>query len=185
MAGLGTFGTWHHGKSETVNYSDRHLREYVAHRAELVDYASTILGDRARGEDLVQEAWMRLNALPPDRPIDQPFFYMRRIVRNLAIDWVRKIGSEKKLDVDQSDLAEIADQAPSHERTLIDRQNLAIVMRAMDELPEPVRIALEMHRFEGRKLSEIAGRLGVSVAQAHNLVYQGLDHCRRRLAEGT
>ncbi len=38
-----------------------------------------------------------------------------------------------------------------------------------------------MHRLEGRKLREIASHLGISVALAHGLVADGVEHCRRRL----
>jgi RNA polymerase sigma-70 factor (ECF subfamily) len=54
----------------------------------------------------------------------------------------------------------------------------------MAELPERTRIALMMHRFDGFKLRDIAAHLGISVALAHALVYEGLEHCRRRLARG-
>jgi RNA polymerase sigma-70 factor (ECF subfamily) len=57
-------------------------------------------------------------------------------------------------------------------------------MEAMAELPERTRIALMMHRFDGFKLRDIAAHLGISVALAHALVYEGLEHCRRRLARG-
>jgi RNA polymerase sigma-70 factor (ECF subfamily) len=42
-------------------------------------------------------------------------------------------------------------------------------------------MALEMHRFGGCRLKEIADRLGVSVTTAHTLVAEGIAHCRRRL----
>ncbi|WP_366007161.1 sigma factor-like helix-turn-helix DNA-binding protein [Nitrobacter sp.] len=41
---------------------------------------------------------------------------------------------------------------------------------------------MELHRFEGLTLTDIAARLGISVARAHSLVYEGLEYCRKRLA---
>ncbi len=52
---------------------------------------------------------------------------------------------------------------------------------AFAELPERVRIAVEMHRFGGARLREIAAELGVSVTVAHELVVTGVAHCRSRL----
>jgi len=38
---------------------DATLTLYMEHRAELLNYASGIIGDRARAEDVVQEAYLR------------------------------------------------------------------------------------------------------------------------------
>lgn len=165
----------------TVSVSDRNLHAYLAHRTQLVDYATKIMGDRASGEDLVQEAFLRLRSLPPELEIEEPFFYLRRIVRNLAIDAMRRgkrHGAALRLE-DGAD--EVPEEAPSPERALIGRQDVEVVLRAMNELPERTRQALQLYRFEGCKLSEIAQRLGISVTLAHKLVHDGIEHCRKSL----
>lgn len=164
--------------------SNRHLSIYLAHRVELVDYATSIVGDRARGEDVVQEAFLRFRSTAADRPLDEPLGYLRRIVRNLAIDWTRRLSNERRTFDDGAEHAAVADDSPSQEAALVARDELRIVMAAMAELPERTRVALTMHRFDGCKLREIAAHLGISVALAHALVFEGLEHCRRRLAEG-
>jgi RNA polymerase sigma-70 factor (ECF subfamily) len=78
----------------------------------------------------------------------------------------------------------VADDQASPERSLIDRQNVAIVMQALDELPPRTRAALEMRRFEGLPLAEIAKRLGISITLAHRLVHRALQHCQSRLDGG-
>ena len=74
-----------------------------------------------------------------------------------------------------------ADQAPSPEKVALHKDELERVMEAMAELPERTRIALEMHRFGGCKLREIAAFLEISVPMAHVLVAEGVQHCKRRL----
>jgi RNA polymerase sigma factor, sigma-70 family len=166
-----------------LSYSGKNIDEYILRRVELVDYATAIVGDRSRGEDVVQEAFIRLRAATADeRVLEEPAGYLRRIVRNLALDWIRRIASERR-HVDDAALAEtVAQESPSPEDIVAGREELRIVMEALAELPERTRIALEMHRFDGCKLREIAERLGISVALAHKLVYDGLAHCRARLA---
>lgn len=163
-------------------YSDRNLRIYLAHRSELVDYATAITRDRARGEDVVQEAFLRLKTSVGDRALEEPLRYLRRIVRNLAIDWNRQALSEQRHLSADADFENVMEDRPSQEDVLRHQEDLRLVMQAMAELPERTRIALEMHRFEGFKLKEIAAHLGISTALAHALVYEGLDHCRRRLS---
>ncbi|WP_211912984.1 sigma-70 family RNA polymerase sigma factor [Tardiphaga alba] len=156
---------------------------YFAHRRELVDYASAIVGDRSRGEDVVQEAFLRLRSPAIEHPIAEPLRYLRRIVRNLALDWTRRLSLERRIFENGAETEAIAEDRPGLERQLASREDLGLVYKAMSELPERTRIALELHRFEGWKLKDIAQHLGISTALAHTLVYEGLDHCRRALAK--
>lgn len=152
-------------------------------RAELVDYATAITGDRARGEDMVQEAFLRFETTPNRQAVAEPFGYLRRIVRNLAFDWLRRRTVERRIFIGVEEPEEVTEDVPTAEAALNARQELRIVMAALNELPERTRRALEMHRFEGAKLVEIAATLGISVTLAHKLIHEALDHCRRRLAE--
>ncbi|MBO6753108.1 MAG: hypothetical protein JJ903_08525, partial [Spongiibacter sp.] len=42
-----------------MKYADQKLKTYMTHRAALVDYATPIIGCRARAEDIVQDAFLR------------------------------------------------------------------------------------------------------------------------------
>lgn len=157
---------------------------FVAHRRALVEYASGITGNRAQAEDLVQEAWLRFDEAAQRRLLDEPLAYLYRIVRNLALDGRRRRARESLVMADGDfDVAAAisADAGPSPEAVALHRDELEIVMNAIADLPERTRIALEMHRFGGCKLREIAAFLGISVPLAHVLVAEGVQHCKRRL----
>lgn len=166
-----------------LNAVDKNLDVYITHRQELVDYATAIVGDRCGGEDVVQEAFLRLRSAGLSQKLDEPIAYLRRIVRNLAIDFTRRLANEERRRDSASIVEAIAEDCATQEEALGHRDDLRIVMQAMAELPHRTRIALEMHRFEGRRLREIALSLGISVTSAHTLVYEGLEHCRKRLSE--
>lgn len=87
----------------------------------------------------------------------------------------------KKRTADGIDYESLAEDRPRQDKIIEDRDDLRIVIDAMAELPDRTRLALEMHRFDGMKLKEIAAELGISVALAHSLVYEGINHCRKRL----
>ena len=159
------------------------LALYLAHRVELVRYASAIVGDRAHAEDVVQEAWLRLGAAADGRPIEEPVGFLYRIVRNLAIDGQRRIvRAGKVIQPDTGAVTQsVADQYPSPEAEAVAREELRLLKEALAELPERTRIALEMRRFGGCKLKEIAAHLGVSVTVAHEIVADGVAYCRRRV----
>lgn len=169
-------------RSEVCELSaeDPNLRIFVAHRAELVSYAAAILGDRARAEDLVQDAYIRIMQ-SGERELTEPLRYWRRTIRNLAIDVLRGRMVEGRHMSALETFATAAEDVPSQEDALAHKAELRIVLDALAELPERSRRALEMHRFEGLKLKDIAQRLGISIGLAHTLVHDALDHCRRRL----
>jgi len=156
----------------------------MANRGALVDYASGILGNRAQAEDLVQEAWLRFDEAAAGRFLDEPLSYLYRIVRNLALDVRRQAQREGLVVVGQGFDAAVdatSDERPSPEAVALYKNEYDLVMEAIAELPERTRIALEMHRFGGCKLKEIAAFLGISVSMAHVLVFEGVEHCKRRL----
>ena len=153
---------------------------FMAHRTALIDYAKPILGCRAQAEDVVQEAYLRFDRVGAERVLDEPVGFLFRIVRNLALDLVRRLGREGKM-LSATDCQEIAEERPSPEAQAIHRDQLQVVLAALDELPERTRLAVRLHRLEGLTLSEIADRLGISVGLAHSLVCDGIAHCQQRL----
>ncbi|WP_241609311.1 sigma-70 family RNA polymerase sigma factor [Rosenbergiella australiborealis] len=162
---------------------DGHLEIYLTHRSRFVDYAAAIVGNRALGEEIVQEAYLRFKDAKtiPHRNLSQG--YLQRIVRNLAIDLLRKGNTEKEYTAYDENIGAIADDKPSPEEIISQRHDLKTLSAALDELPPRMRAALEMHRFEGFKLKEIAERMNISITLAHSLVSEGLLHCRNRLSE--
>lgn len=163
---------------------------FVSRRRELVAYARAIIGDQGLAEDIVQDAYIRLDRAEKSRPegetLEGPVGYLFRVVRNLAIDRRRKLGRESSYMIpgEAADTARIAGDQPSPETTVIARDELRRLNAALAELPERSRIALEMYRLGGYRFTEIAAYLGVSVGTAHSLVVNALAHCRRRVHDG-
>lgn len=159
------------------------LALYTTHRRELVNYANGIVGDRAQAEDVVQEAWLRFGAVADAEDVRDPLGYLYRIVRNLALDGLRRMVREGRvLDHDDEGHANgLPDSAPSPEAEAVARAELRLLMEAMAELPERTRIALEMRRFGGYKLKDIAAHLGVSATVVHHIIADGIAYCRRRV----
>ncbi|WP_417823014.1 RNA polymerase sigma factor [Thalassospira lucentensis] len=163
---------------------------FVARRRELVNYARAIVGDQAAAEDVVQDAYFRLeraHQVRRDDKLDEPVGYIFRIVRNLAIDGRRRVIRENAIIDSQSGTTTdmIAEDTPNPEAQAIAKGDLRALEQALEELPEKSRIALEMHRFGGCKYAEIAERLDVSIGTAHSLVVGAIDHCKSRIAKGS
>lgn len=166
----------------------KELNLYLSHRTALIDYAVPIVGCRARAEDVVQEAFIRYSARVPARPraIDHPVAYLYRIVRNLALDWVRTPAAAAE-GGDAGQLRHLPAAAACPEETAMHREQLRVLADALAELPERTRLAFTMRRLDGCSLQEIADRLGVSVVRVHQLVKDAVRHAAARLdeADGT
>ena len=154
---------------------------FMTHRAVLIDYAAKIVGDRGQAEDIVQDAWL-LAAKMDSAAIREPLGYLRRTVRNLAIDLLRRQVRETRVCGGDLETAVRNAQDPqgSPEALLSSRRDLACVLRILRGLPDRQRIAIEMHRFGQFKLREIADRLNISVSLVHLAISEGLATCADR-----
>ncbi len=172
--------------SDIVSDEQAALLLYRSHRASLVDYARVITGNRAEAEDVVQDAWLRFDRAFDADTVREPLRYLYRIVRNLALDGRRRgLVEAMRHGGDVSEIAEtLPCDRPTPEQSVLARSELESVRAALAELPERTRLAVEMHRFGGHTLTEIADHLGVSVGLVHGLVADGIKHCHRRRAAG-
>ncbi|MEE4450566.1 sigma-70 family RNA polymerase sigma factor [Novosphingobium resinovorum] len=166
----------------------RRLEIWRAHRARLIDSVVPLVGDRGTAEDVVQDAWLRFNRMEDvdDRPIQrQPVGYLYRIVRNLAIDLMRRRTIERSISPADSPIVEhVADPRPSPEREAIDRSELDRVKEQLATLPKRTRIAFEMYNFGGYTLQHIADHLSISVGMTHLLIKQAVACCMEAIADG-
>lgn len=157
---------------------------YSAHRRDLLKYANGLVADHSVAEDIVQEAWLRLDRGVEAATVSEPLRYLYRIVRNLALDLRRKGARERAVFTSSgfdSVVEQQADVQPGPDQIAQDKAQLEAVQAALSALPERTRVAFEMHRFGGCKLREIAAHLNISIAMAHVLVAEAVDACKQRV----
>lgn len=174
------------GSNDASQIQDR-LGLFLERRAELIRYASTITGDAALAEDILQETWARFDASALAQPIHEPVRFLFRIVRNLALDGRRRKKFEERLFAEDTVGAArtVASDAPSAQHCAEAADELAFVLSAVDTLPERTRRAFLLHRVEGLTLTEVGGRLGISKSLVHELIVSAMDHCRTVRQRGT
>ncbi|MFT4090771.1 MAG: sigma-70 family RNA polymerase sigma factor [Asticcacaulis sp.] len=156
---------------------------YKTHRKALVDYAQGIVNDRDRAEDVVQDAWERIQVAEKRQTLIEPLRYFYRTVRNMALDQLRRGRREARHSGPDIDVLteSLSDEAPTPEATVAAREALGIVMESLSELPERTRLAFEMHRLGGYKLKDIAAHMDISVGLVHLLIAEAVTHCSERL----
>src|SRR5687768_2183785 len=89
-------------RTAVTNDNNANLELFLRHRGALVEYATPLVGDRARAEDIVQDAYLRFAPRETEagdgiKAITQPLGYLYRVVRNLALDLGRRRKSEQAI----------------------------------------------------------------------------------------
>jgi RNA polymerase sigma factor (sigma-70 family) len=139
---------------------------FLANRATLLRFLAA-RGAGAEAEDLLQDLWLKVSG-SPQGPIANPLSYLFRAAENLMRDRHRSVRQaqlrDRAWDESQSPAAPGVSDAPSGERLLIAREELARVQAALEAIGDRAREIFRLHRIEGMAQRDIATRLGVSLS---------------------
>ncbi|MFZ5875586.1 MAG: RNA polymerase sigma factor [Nitrospirota bacterium] len=150
---------------------------------ELAAFVRRKVGCRALAEDILQEAYLRLAAANVSMSIDNPRAYLYRAVGNLATDRVRQDQARARYVTGEPLPEHVMDRRPDPERALDARQRLAMLTRAVEDLPPRCREVFVLRHFDELSQDEIAQRLGISVNMVQKHLRKGLEHCAACLKE--
>lgn len=133
--------------------------------------------------DLTQDTFVRVLACPPKERagVHNPVAYLFRIARNLRIDHQRRERVLVRVDLTDSEFAEIADHSPTAETIVYDRQRLELTRAALAELPDRTRRAFELHRLGELTIAETAAAIGLSTTRTWTLLRDAYEHIDARL----
>lgn len=153
---------------------------YDAYGALAYGLAVRTLGRSPEAEDVVQEAflalWRQAARLDPSRSVRS---YLLTIVHNKAVDRLRHRSRRPEVGLDRE--APMAREAADPVEFAEALENRELVRRALSELPEEQRSAVEMAYFGGLTASEVADRLRVPVGTVKSRLRLALMHMRRTL----
>lgn len=152
-------------------------RLYTLHGQELRHYLAGRLNCAHTAEDLTQETFSRLLNRQSTDTIKNPRAYLYRIASNLVTDHFRRLRYAP-LAVEMDVAEAVQDEAPGPERTLLARDELRCLERAVAELPPRQREILLLHKFEGYSYSIIAECLGISKNTVMVHMIRALARCR-------
>ena len=161
---------------------------YRRHRAGLRRFFARQCGSEATGQELAQEVWFRVIRAVQDGnySADGRFGpYLYRIARNHLIDWYRKTGSYREIEINETTENE-TETAMLHtsgvrnpEQSLGDKQALRNVLSAIEDLPQEQRTALMMYLESDMSYDEIAEATGSN----RETVKSRLRYARQTLRE--
>ena len=160
---------------------------YTEHRSELIAHASRILKDRAKAEEVIQDALIKVMLAAPElESTDHALGYMHRTIENLCIDIFRIEGRRPNLVVLDDSSAELEStwvDNKDHVDVIAAADDAAIVRQALAMLSPAERAALVMWEMEGRSTAEIAAELGIKESAVRHTVSRARASLRKVMSE--
>ena len=133
-------------------------------------------GNEHHAEDLTQDAFIKLWQNCKDVPIDKAKSYIYTIANNASLNI---ISHEKvKLSFQKNNL--INKQSNENPEFILEEKEFKTnLLNAIEKINETQRVAFLMHRIDGKKYSEIAAELNISIKAVEKRIHLALVEIRK------
>ena len=130
---------------------------YIAHRDELLAFASSRLGDSRQAEDIVQDVFLRL--LSTDKMITEVTLpaLVYTITRNLINDYYRRHTTYEQYE---HYIKGVCSEVTTMDSVFSAFEIMERLERGLVRLPENCREIYRLHIYGGMKVGEISRELG-------------------------
>ena len=138
------------------------------------------LGSSELASDALQDVWLRLEQPAAIGPVFRPLPYILRIAYNIALKRLRGERAMVTLDEVRDDLG-LVDDKPTATEVVEARAELALLLKAAQELTPRRRDILFAARLNGDSLQDIALRHGIPERAVARELRSALLHCAERV----
>ncbi len=160
---------------------------YIQNRTELISHANRIVKDKAKAEEITQEALVKFMLAAPELSSDDhALSYLHRTIENLCIDLFRAENRRPNLIALDEATAEVESTwqvSGDHSLVVSAAEDAAIIRQALSLLSSAERAALVMWEVEGRSTAEIAKELGIKESAVRHTVSRARESLRKVLSE--
>lgn len=154
---------------------------FRTHHAAQVRFIAMRTGSIEDAKEIVQEAYARILALNQPGAISLMAGYLWRTAVNLARDSKRERAQRERFNRTAVCLAEQQDR--SAEGVYEGQERLAIVERAIGELPVKCVDAFVLHVLHGLKYEDVGRKMRISAEMARKHVARSLEYLQACLDE--
>jgi RNA polymerase sigma factor (sigma-70 family) len=160
---------------------------YIQNRSELIAHANRIVKDKAKAEEITQEALVKFMLAAPELASDDhALSYLHRTIENLCIDLFRAENRRPNLVALDDVTAEVESTwqvSGDHSAAISTAEDAAIIRQALSLLSPAERAALVMWEVEGRSTKEIAKELGIKESAVRHTVSRARASLRKIISE--
>ena len=180
----------------SVRLGNRHAFEVLInrHQRSVLNFIFRFLGNRADAEDLTQEVFLRVwKAAGTYKPDAKFTTWLYRIATNLCINRqhairIRKLFVQSHVQEqiqNSKDSSIIGESAGilSPEDRIIDSEQSARLLNAINELPTSQRVAIILRIYDEMSYQEIAQIMDRSVSSVDSLLIRAKKNLHRKLVE--
>ena len=135
-------------------------------------------------EDIIQESYARIARLAAVDQIASPKAYFLQIARSILLMHVRRarlVSIEVIADLEQ---LQAADEAPSPETRVSDREQLRLLAEAVAKMGEPNRSVFVLRMIQELSHKEIGQRLGLSENAVQKMLARSLHSLALEIGRG-
>lgn len=156
--------------------------QVLPHAGNYRAYARKLVGNEAEADDLVQEAYAKVLGVPDWRRLEAPDRFVMTVIRNLAFERFRRAKVVRIRQIGVLEMDSLPDPAPDAYAVTSARQELDLVLAALDRLPEQCRKVLTLRKMHGLSPGQIAVRLNLSISTVEKHLAKGLRLLTQALA---
>jgi RNA polymerase sigma-70 factor (ECF subfamily) len=163
------------------------LAVYLERREDLKRYFTLRLGSTEAAEDLVQDIYFKVLVGDAGETIGNPAAFLFRLGSNLMLDRLkqqRRAAARETGWAETQSFAiggEAAADAPAADEALVQRQRLAKMLAALEDLTPACRRAFRLHKLDGLSHAETAQAMGVSKSTIEKHIGAALKHLLKKL----
>ena len=150
---------------------------YAGSYVELTRFLRRLCGEAALAEDLAQDAGIRLLSAMRREPVERPRAFLFHAAANLARDHLRR----RLVAQEHASAQDECEPAPGSDHIAAVHQEVALVAKAISDLPARAREVLQLARIEGYSQKEIATQLGITPKTVENHLTRALAQLAARL----
>lgn len=161
-------------KSEQGKWFEEQL---LPHEPMLRSWLSSRFPRHIDVDDVIQEAYVKVLTAQKKAPIKAPKAFLFATARNHALNKVRASairGENQRLDFDS---CEIMDGCAGVAETISRNQELEILTKAIQALPDRCRQIFTLRKVYGMPQREIAKKLGISARTVNAQISIGVNKC--------
>lgn len=150
------------------------IDEVLPHEYRFLRQARRYLSNSELAADIVQDAYAVLFTNEAWRQISNPPAYVLRVVRNLAVEYLRRQSIVRFFSFSELGDPEHTDDVPGPFEHVSGRQHLRLLAAAIAALPSHCRDIVILRRIEELTPREIAKQLGLSLSTVEKRLARGL-----------
>lgn len=151
---------------------------FKSHVKTLRNFLFYKFGNKEQAEDLTQEVFIKLWQNCASVPIEKAKSYIYTIANNSSLN---EIAHKKVVLEYENNFSGLDKTYENPEFILEEKQFKNKLLTAIEDLNETQRVAFLMHRIDGKKYSEIAEELNISVKAVEKRIHIALVELRKKI----